>query len=376
MRQLKKVAHTRAIVHRRRAVRLNTDERAPQLMISLPGSGFELDILHQADALGAFAAAPLPYALARLDFKTFDRIILTGMGSSDYVTLGLELVMARRGLPVWRLQTSRLLESVEMITDRTLLWLTSQSGGSGEIVALLDRLPSERRVVVVGVTNDPESALGRGADHVILLRSGQEATVSSKSYLNTLAVHHRVTALIEGRKDSVAVAEIMDVAAKVREAVNSPPPLIAPLAKRMLVSRNPRIALIGSGIDATTALTGALILKESAKVAAEGYIGGEFRHGPLELAGAGLSAFLFGSDVEDVSLQHLARDVMATGSTVVSVGPNPIAGTEHIAVHADLTLGRLAQAMVVVQHLSISLARVGGFVPGAFRYGRKITAQL
>ena len=79
------------------------------------------------------------------------------------MTLGLELVMARRGLPVWRLQTSRLLESVEMITDRTLLWLTSQSGGSGEIVALLDRLPSERRVVVVGVTNDPESALGRGA---------------------------------------------------------------------------------------------------------------------------------------------------------------------------------------------------------------------
>ena len=53
---------------------------------------------------------PLPPGIATLDLTRFDRIILTGMGSSDFMTIPLELHLARRGLPVWRLQTSRLLE--------------------------------------------------------------------------------------------------------------------------------------------------------------------------------------------------------------------------------------------------------------------------
>jgi glutamine---fructose-6-phosphate transaminase (isomerizing) len=345
-------------------------------MTSLSASGFEFDILGQADALAAFAVEPVPGAVAKLDFASFDRIILTGMGSSDYATLGFELMLARRGLPVWRLQTSRLLETLEMVTNRTLLWVTSQSGGSGEIVALLARLPADRRAAVVGVTNDPESALGRAADHVILLRSGREATVSSKSYLNTLAVLHRVCAQLEGRTDSASVNEIMTVVEHLRGTIIAPPASISSLAKRALASAHPRFALIGSGVDATTALTGALILKEASKVAAEGYVGGEFRHGPLELAGPGLTALLFGSETEDGTLRQLARDLSETGSTVVTVGPRPFDGSEHIAVPAGSIFGRLAQAMVVVQHLSVSLARTGGFEPGVFRYGKKITAQL
>ena len=47
-----------------------------------------------------------------------------------------------------------------------------------------------------------------------------------------------------------------------------------------------------------------------AKVAAEGFVGGEFRHGPLELAGPGLTAVLFGPDDPDASpsLRRLGAD--------------------------------------------------------------------
>jgi len=38
---------------------------------------------------------------------------------------------------------------------------------------------------------------------------------------------------------------------------------------------------------------GALLLKEVTKLPAESFIGGEFRHGPLELAGPGLVAVVF-----------------------------------------------------------------------------------
>jgi hypothetical protein len=54
--------------------------------------------------------------------------------------------------------------------------------------------------------------------------------------------------------------------------------------------------VIGKRDNTATALAGGLILKEAAKVPAEGYIGGEFRHGPLEIAGPGLTAVLLGLD--------------------------------------------------------------------------------
>jgi glutamine---fructose-6-phosphate transaminase (isomerizing) len=345
-------------------------------MTSASESGFERDILDQPAALAAYAAQPLPRGIAKLDLRAFDRIIMTGMGSSDYLTLGLELLLARRGLPVWRIQTSHLLQAPEWITPGTLLWATSQSGRSGEVVALLERVAANRPRAIVAVTNDPESPLGRGADHCILLHSGAEATVSSKSYLNSLGVFHRVAAMVEGRDDAAAVNELHELAAMLRPTTAAAPAIIGHLATKALAGPNPRLALIGSGEDATTALTGALILKEAAKVAAEGYLGGAFRHGPLELAGPGLTALLFGSEHEDVTLSVLARDLAATGSTVVSVGPLSLQGAEHIPVPAGPAVSRLAHAMVVLQHLSVALARAGNYVPGAFRYGQKITAQI
>jgi glucosamine--fructose-6-phosphate aminotransferase (isomerizing) len=340
-------------------------------------AGFEQDILEQPDALASFASRPLPAGIASLDLTQFDRIIMTGMGSSDYVTIPLELLLARQGMPIWRLQTSRLLETLEMITDRTLLWITSQSGRSGEVVALLDRLSAGHRGIVVAVTNDPESPLARAADHVIELHCGKEATVSSKSYLNTLAVIHRFCARVEGRTDEAAVNDIRTLASDLRTAIEAAPRIISVVAERALAASNPRFALIGSGPDAATALTGALILKEASKVAAEGYIGGAFRHGPLELAGPGLTAFLFGSGTdEDLTLRQLVQDLSRTGSNVIAISPRNYDGAEHIAIPSHPVCSRMAHAMIAVQQLSVSLARQAGFVPGEFRYGQKITALL
>ncbi|WP_292571527.1 SIS domain-containing protein [Mesorhizobium sp.] len=201
--------------------------------------------------------------------------------------------------------------------------------------------------------------------------------MSSKSYLNTLAAIHRVCAHVQGRADEAAVNEIQVLAGDLQGAIEAPPRIVSLVSERALAAPNPRFALIGSGPDAATALTGALILKEASKVAAEGYIGGAFRHGPLELAGPGLTAFLFGSGTEeDLTLRQLAQDLSRTGSTVVAIAPRRYDGAEQIAVPPHPVCSRMAHAMIAVQHLSVSLARQAGFVPGEFRYGQKITALL
>lgn len=240
-------------------------------------SDFEADLAGQAEALSRFADQNFSDGVRDLDQRSFERIILTDMGSSDTVTIPFELTLARKGLPVWRIQTSTLLERPEMITPRTLLWVTSQSGRSGEIVALLPTARGQNVARVVAVTNDPDSPLGAAADQVIPLVSGPEATVSCKSYLNSLACFERVVDLLDNASDEESVARIRAAASVLDAGVPALRAVAHDIARRIMANPAPRVALIGRRADAATALTGALILKEAAKIPAEGYAGGAFR---------------------------------------------------------------------------------------------------
>ena len=103
-------------------------------------SGFERDIEAQATALRDFDHAPYSELLSIVLRCSYPRVVLTGMGSSHYVALPSWRRLTAAGLPVWWLDSGQLLDSPQLITDETLLIATSQSGASGEVVAVLDLL--------------------------------------------------------------------------------------------------------------------------------------------------------------------------------------------------------------------------------------------
>jgi glutamine---fructose-6-phosphate transaminase (isomerizing) len=331
---------------------------------------FERDIAAQPEALRAFAHTGGNAALAALTPGRYDRIVLSGMGSSHDAALPTWRRLASDGRAVWWVDTGQLLDAPELVTDRTLLIVTSQSGSSGEVVSLLES--PRRPATLVAVTNDTTSPLAAAADLVIALHSGDEATVSTKSYLNSLAAHDLLAATLTG----TAPGDVLAVAKVVEEFGGAAG--LAPLARELLAAGNPRLAYVGFGDYAATALYAGLITKEGAKVAAEGFIGGQFRHGPLELAGPGLVAVLFGADDPgaNASLQRLATDLTRAGSAVVAV-----AGLDRPDAALRLRppsglMAQLAHGAVAAQHLTVALAQARGITPGAFAYGSKITTAL
>jgi glucosamine--fructose-6-phosphate aminotransferase (isomerizing) len=331
---------------------------------------FERDIAAQPEALRAFAHTDGIPALADLRSSRYDRIVLTGMGSSHDAALPTWRRLAGRGRAAWWVDTGQLLDTPELVTDQTLLIATSQSGASGEVVSLLQAEP--RPATLVAVTNDEASPLAAAADLVIALHSGHEATVSTKSYLNSLAAHDLLAATLTG----TAAADVLAVA-KVAEEFSGASEL-APLARDLVAADNPRLAYIGFGDHAATARYAGLITKEGAKVAAEGYIGGQFRHGPLELAGPGLTAVLFGSDDPDrnSSLRRLGADLAEVGSAVIAVAALVLPGAALQLRPPSGVLAQLAHGAVAAQYLTVALARARGITPGAFSYGSKITTAL
>jgi glucosamine--fructose-6-phosphate aminotransferase (isomerizing) len=331
---------------------------------------FECDINDQPDALRTFTSASFP-ALAELAVQRYDRIVLTGMGSSHYAALPTWRRLVAEGLPAWWIDTGQLLDSPHLLTPSTLLIATSQSGASGEITALCD-IPAVLRTFIA-VTNDDTSPLAAAANVVVPLHSGLEATVSTKSYLNTLAAHDRLASALTRQP----AADVLTVA-KSLEHFNAEQTL-APFAADFVRADNPRLAYVGFGEHAATALYAGLITKEGAKLPAEGYIGGQFRHGPLELAGPGLTAVLYGGEKPAAadSLQRLSADLVASGSTVIAATTlaTPAAAL-HLPPPAGGALARLAHGAALAQHLTVALARARGITPGAFTHGNKITTAL
>jgi glucosamine--fructose-6-phosphate aminotransferase (isomerizing) len=339
-------------------------------------SPFELDIAAQPDALRAFAHAATSPELAAVLRRQYDRIIFTGMGSSHFAALPSWRRLVAAGYRAWWIDTGQLLDNARLITPATLLVITSQSGASAEITALLTPgadLPVQPGAVV-GITNATDSPLAGHADAIIELRSGPEATVSTKSYLNSLAAHQQLAQfLTAGALTASAVtdtAKLLEDLALMHAA--------DALAARLTSAGNPRIAYIGTKDQAATALYAGLITKEAAKIPAEGFIGGEFRHGPLELAGPGLTAVLFGAWTGDAAapLPALAADLIASGSDVTLVGDLVTNDARTIAVPRGHTLTELAAGAVVAQHVAVSIARARGIEPGAFAYSRKVTTTL
>ncbi|HXP53304.1 MAG TPA: SIS domain-containing protein [Streptosporangiaceae bacterium] len=339
-------------------------------MSASPTSPFERDIAAQPEALRAFAHTDGHPALAALRPGTCDRIVLTGMGSSHDAALPTWRRLVRGGLPAWWADTGQLLDTPELITATTLLIVTSQSGSSGEVVSLLESGP--RPATLVAVTNDETSSLAAAADLTVALHSGDEATVSTKSYLNSLAAHDLLAATLTGTAPDDVLA-----AAKAVEEFSGAGDLVPP-ARELVAAANPRLAYIGFGDHAATARYAGLITKEGAKIAAEGFIGGQFRHGPLELAGPGLTAVLFGSDdpAANASLQRLGTDLAQAGSTVIAVAALDGPGAALQLRPPPGTMAQLAYGAVAAQHLTVAVARARGITPGEFAYGSKITTAL
>lgn len=341
-------------------------------MTSQRFSAYEKELDQQVAALNDQLNYALPGALNALDLSHYDRIVLSGMGSSDYALIPIERELIAQGFPVWRIDAGRLLDMPKMVTSKTLLWMTSQSGMSGEVVAVLDAVPTPE--TLIGVTNDIHSVLAKKADIVVELKSGEEATVSAKSYLNTLVASYRTLYALTGQDEQPLLQEVRDALPKVAEIIQQRDP-VRRITDRLFRHTNPRVAMVGMGADAATALTGALIIKEASKVSAEGFIGGEFRHGPMETSGEGMLTVLFG-DGSDTTLKTLAGDLLNNGTEVVTVGSTAYANSQWLEASGEIPLTRLLCAMLWVQHFTVTLARGNGMVPGEFLYGKKITVKI
>ena len=324
-------------------------------------------------ALEHFEREPFARLGARIQGGEFDRIILTGMGASLYVSYPAWLLLAQAGLPAWWVETGELLQSARaLITPRSLVWLVSQSGRGPEQLDLLDAMTLQPARLVLATTNDSASPLAQRASLVLPLYTAAEKGVATRSYVNTLALTQLAAQTIAGQDVAPGIGALHHTASALEDYLSGWEDIVASLGE--LLPNPDRLILVGWGASLAAALDGALVLKEAARASAEGMSTGQFRHGPLELADSHLTVLVFdGPEPAATADRQLAQTIAECGARALRVSVAVDATRPALAMPAAQGLGLPIAQIVPIQLLSLYLARLGGFEAAAFRHLGKIT---
>lgn len=332
------------------------------------------DLQDQADALRRTLKSRLPKDLApiaaRLEGPQPPFVILTGMGSSFHALHPLSIGLAERGVPVSMVETSELnYYSNGLLGPSTILVVVSQSGQSAETVRLLQLNAGQS--LIIGVTNNPNSPLGKAANALVTMDAGPESSVSCKTYVSTLLALSRIgNALGTNNADSLnanletVIDCVEQYLANWREHVEEAIECTADTH---------HLIIAGRGVSLASACTGGLILKEAARFPAEGMSAAAFRHGPLEMVNDGLFLLVFEGAERSASLNRkLVSDVEELGGCAQLVSPSSRLRVFQLPAVAEMLLPILE--ILPVQMISLALAAREGVEAGAFTRATKITA--
>ncbi len=332
------------------------------------------DVLDQPSALAACWESlredpDLSRAGAGLREGKYRRAVLTGMGSSLHALYPLHLLLTRRGVISLLAETSELIHYMPAaLTSETLLVAVSQSGRSAEILRLLEI--ARGRCPIIGVTNDEDSPLARVAGARLLIHAGAEFSVSAKTYVTSLLSLEWLGAVLAGTDAGLAKERLSRAAPATRQYLAGWTSHLDYLLSSLDGVR--QVFVTGRGPSLAAALTGGLILKESARFAAEGMSSAAFRHGPFEsLCDAVFVAVFEGENVTAPLNRRLVSDIRRAGGRSEAVADYDTPEAFRIPEVYPCLLPIVE--ILPVQMMSLALAAIKGHEAGRFSLASKVT---
>ncbi len=333
------------------------------------------DILSQPDALRTALNKFSKSALEKINLADFDRIILSGMGSSFNAAYPAFIELSKQSVPVQLINAAELLYSLSgMIGTRSLLWLNSQSGRSAELVHLLERTRSTPPAGLLTFVNDLSSPMAEHADVCTPIHAGEEATVSTKTYTNMLAVNLLAAIQLTGGDVDAAISEMRLTA----DAMES---YLADWEARVqeldtILGNFEQLYIMGRGSSMSAVWNGSLNSKEAAKCSFEGIHAAEFRHGPLEVVAEGFTAIIFAGSSQTSGLNRaLAQDILSYGGKVIWVDSSADEEIPTLLLPRTAELTLPLMEILPLQILTLVMAKRKGLDAGKFRYIGKITSK-
>ncbi|MFC4681963.1 glutamine--fructose-6-phosphate transaminase (isomerizing) [Exiguobacterium aestuarii] len=282
-----------------------------------------------------------------------DRVYIVACGTSYNAGLvGKDILERIAGIPTEVHVSSEFGYNMPLLSERPLFVFLSQSGETADSRAVLVEV-KKRGYKALTMTNVPGSTLSREANETMLLHAGPEiAVASTKAYtaqIAVLAILAYDIARATGKELPFDLMPELARVATIMDSIMAQKELFEDLAERYLKT-TPNTFFIGRGLDASVCLEGALKVKEISYIQAEGYPGGELKHGSIALIEDGTPVIaLISQPKTNLNIRGNVKEVVARGANACIIS---MQGVEHenddfILPHVEPLLAPLINVLPV-----------------------------
>ncbi|MBX2862929.1 MAG: glutamine--fructose-6-phosphate transaminase (isomerizing) [Leptolyngbyaceae cyanobacterium MAG.088] len=274
-----------------------------------------------------------------------EHVQIVACGTSWHASLvGKHLLEKLAGIPTVVHYASEFRYSPTPIIANALTIGVTQSGETADTLAALDMEQTRRTEAgkpaleprMLGITNRPESSLGRLVPNVMATHAGIEIGVAAtKTFVAQLMTFYFLALELAYRRKTLSGEQLVDIIDGMRQVPTQMEQVIEKqedyteeLAHSFTDTQD--FIFIGRGINYPIALEGALKLKEISYIHAEGYPAGEMKHGPIALLDAKVPvvAIAVPGSVYDKVLSN-AQEAKARDAQLIGVAPANDLEAEH-----------------------------------------------
>lgn len=275
------------------------------------------------------------------ELKKLQKIVVLACGTAFHAGLVAKYAIEKWAqIPVEVELASEFRYRDPIVNKETLVIAISQSGETMDTLMAL-RHAKEFGARVLAVCNTNSSTIPRESDAVIYTHAGPEIAVASTKALLTQIVATYLIGLhlaeVRGTLSTNQIEEIynqmLELPAKLEQILETVEPLRE--LTRKFAEKN-TVLFLGRHVGFPVALEGALKLKELAYIHAEGFAGGELKHGPIALIEAGTPVIAIVPNTHEHGLDEKMlsniQEVRARGANVIAIAAEgiEIPGATHL----------------------------------------------
>lgn len=287
-----------------------------------------------------------------------EKIIIIACGTAYYAAMvGKVLIERIARIPVEVDVASEFRYREPIIDDSTVVMAVSQSGETADTLAAMAE-GKKRGATLWSIVNAIGSQAMRIADGYISMQTGPEIGVAStKAYTAPLVDQYMLAILLAELRGEISEKDRK----KLVEDLRHLPELVGQVLKRepqyeevaKAIKDAENCIYLGRGINMPTAYEGALKLKEISYIHAEGYPGGEMKHGPIALFDKDLPVVIIAT--KDPWYEKMLSQIEQTktrGAPVVA-----------LATDGDTLIPSLANHVLWIPEISWMLSPVLAVIP-------------
>ncbi|MFT8873073.1 MAG: glutamine--fructose-6-phosphate transaminase (isomerizing) [Sporolactobacillus sp.] len=251
-------------------------------------------------------------------FGAADRIYVIACGTSYHAGLvGSQLLEKLAHLPTEVHISSEFSYNMPLLSENPLFIFISQSGETADSRSVLVKVKA-LGYPALALTNVEGSTLYREADYRMLLYAGPEIAVASTKAYTAMIAAFVVMAVTAARQRGLTLGfdpvHELSLAAEAMERLIDEKALFRDVARDYLsITRN--AFYIGRALDYYVCMEAALKLKEVSYIQAEGFAGGELKHGTIALIENGTPVLAYTTQPEvDGHIRGNVQEVAARGA--------------------------------------------------------------